>query len=82
MNYFVIMGCSSKRYRFEKVASNRVQRVLSTFELLKNCANKNNYEYTEADVEKMFSEMAKALRETKSVYLNELNKTNKSGFSF
>ena len=76
------MNNSDKRNRFERVASNRVQRVLSTFELLKNCANRNNYEYTEADVEKMFSEMSRSLRETKAVYLNELNKTNKSGFSF
>ncbi len=76
------MENSNKRNRFEKVASNRVQRILTTFELLKNCANRNNYEYTEADVDKMFSEMSKALRDVKNVYLNELNKSNKSGFSF
>ena len=38
-----------RRQRFEKVASNRVQRILDTLGLLQNCAKKNNYEYEEKD---------------------------------
>ena len=71
-----------KRARFEKVASGRVQRILSTIELLKNCSNRSNYEYTKDDVEKMFSSISRALKDAKNVYVNELNKQNKSGFSF
>lgn len=41
------MGNITKRERFENVASNRVQRILDTLQLLQNCSNKNNYEYTE-----------------------------------
>lgn len=73
---------SDRRQRFEKVASNRVQRILDTLDLLQNCSNKNNYEYTEKDVELMFSELAKKLKETKTVYINELSKTTKQGFTF
>lgn len=76
------MPKTEKRQRFEKVAGNRVQRVLDTLQLLKNCSNRNNYEYSESDVEQMFSEIAKALRESRAAYTNELHKTNKQGFTF
>lgn len=71
-----------KRQRFEKVASNRVQKILDFLSLLQNCSNRNNYEYTEADVEHMFSEIQKALKDAKNAYDIELSKNNKSGFSF
>ena len=73
---------SERRQRFEKVASNRVQRILDTLDLLKNCSNRNNYEYDEKDIELMFSEITKKLKETKAVYTNELSRTNKQGFKF
>ena len=76
------MAKSEKRQRFEKVASNRVQRVLDTLSLLQNCSNRNNYEYDEHDVDRMFSEITKKLKETKAVYTNELTKTEKRGFTF
>ena len=50
--------------------------------LLQNCSNRNNYEYTESDVEQMFSEIAKALKEARSAYVGELNKVSKKGFKF
>ena len=71
-----------RRQRFEKVASNRVQRILDTLGLLQNCAKKNNYEYDEKDVEMMFSEISKAVKEAKAVFLNEMNKGNRRGFKF
>lgn len=73
---------SEKRQRFEKVAGNRVQKVLDTLQLLKNCSNRNNYEYTEQDVEQMFSEISKVLKDARTTYINELSKTNKQGFTF
>lgn len=76
------MAGISKRERFTKVASNRVQNVLHYLDLLKNCANKSNYEYTQEDVDKMFSEISKALKDVKAVYANEQNKLNNKGFSF
>lgn len=71
-----------RRQRFEKVASNRVQRILDTLNLLQNCAKKNNYEYDEKDVEMMFSEIARAVKKSKAVFQNELSKGNRRGFKF
>lgn len=76
------MEKTPKRQRFEKVAGNRVQRILSTLQLLENCANRNNYEYTESDVELMFSEISKALKDARATYTGELNKANKQSFMF
>lgn len=76
------MEKSQKRQRFEKVAGNRVQRILDTIQLLKNCSNRNNYEYSESDVEQMFTEISKALRDTRTAYVGELNKVSKKGFTF
>ncbi len=76
------MAKSEKRQRFEKVASNRVQRILDTLTLLQNCSNRNNYEWDENDVDRMFSEITKKVKETKAAYTNELTKTEKHGFSF
>ena len=76
------MTKTEKRQRFEKVAGNRVQKILDTFQLLSNCSNRNNYEYFEADVEQMFSEISRAMKESKMIFSNELNKSNRRGFKF
>lgn len=77
------MAESTKRVRFTKVASTRVSKILNYLTLLQNCANRNNYEYDAEDVEQMFSEITKLVRETKNVYLNELSKQNNKGcFTF
>jgi hypothetical protein len=44
-----------KRQRFEKIASKRVQKILDDINVLSNCSNKNNYEYSDADVKKMMN---------------------------
>ena len=76
------MEKSEKRLRFEKVASNRVQKVIDYLALIKNCANRNNYEYSEEDIEHMFNEIQKAMKDAKSAYNTEIAKVNKKGFSF
>jgi len=76
------MAETTKRERFTKVASKRVQNVLENLRLLKNCANKNNYEYTQEDVDKMINEINKAVKELKAVYANEQSKQGGKGFTF
>jgi hypothetical protein len=73
---------SIKRDRFEKVASNRVQKIIDFIGLLGNCANKNNYEYTDKDVELMFKEINRALKQTKTLYDKDLSKSGNTGFKF
>jgi predicted nucleic-acid-binding Zn-ribbon protein len=51
--------------------------------LLQNCSNRRNYEYDEEDVNHMFEEISKVLKETKAIYTNELCKgSGKSEFAF
>ena len=67
-----------KRDRFEKVAAKRVEKILHYLDLLGNCSNRNNYEYTNTDVDKMFKEIQKALNNCKSRFDIELGKKNKN----
>lgn len=59
---------NKKREAFKKVAGKRVQKILDTLDLLSNCANKNNYDYTEDDIRLMFSEIDKTLKSTKEAF--------------
>ena len=77
------MADSAKRTRFTKVASDSVTKIINYLNLLQNCYNRNNYEYDQDDVDFMFAEIMKALKESRNAYANELNKQNgKNGFSF
>lgn len=71
-----------KRQRFVKVAEARVSKLLDMLRLLKNCSNRNNYEYTEEDIDFMFSEISKAVKETKDSFTNEMAKSKTKKFSF
>ena len=42
-----------KDERFKKIASRRVQEILDKMRLLRNCANKSNYNYTDEQVSKI-----------------------------
>lgn len=66
-----------KRERFKKVAEQRTNKVLKMIELLGNCANTNNYEYTEEEVKKIFSAIDAQLNETKAKFKNIKEKGRK-----
>lgn len=72
---------SDKRLRFEKVAAKRVEKIVHYLNLLGNCSNKSNYEYTKKDVDKMFKEIQSALNRNKTKFEIELSK-NKNKFEF
>lgn len=76
------MENNSKRERFEKVASTRVQKVIDMLNLLQNCANKGNYEYTDEDVQKMFEAINKALKNAKSAFASAKDKEGARKFKF
>jgi hypothetical protein len=73
---------SEKRKRFEKVAENRVDKILEGLRLLGNCSNKNNYEFTKEDVDFMFDEIRKALRVAQSKFESEININEQKKFKF
>jgi len=73
---------TAKRDRFEKVASTRVQKIINLLNLLGNCSNKNNYDFSEKDVDLMFSEINRTVKDTKNRFDFALNKKENKGFKF
>lgn len=43
----------TKSQKFERIAEIRIKKVLHSMRLLGNCGNRNNYDYTSEQVEKM-----------------------------
>lgn len=52
----------TKREKFVRLAEARTNKIISMLRLLGNCANKANYDYTDADVQKIFSTLEKELK--------------------
>lgn len=73
---------SSNRARFEKVAGKRVQFILDKLDLLGNCSNRNNYEYSDEDVKKMFNAIKEKLRQVEVRFQEGLSKKDRSKFKF
>lgn len=55
--------------RFKRIASKRTNEILEKMRILGNCSNKSSYEYTEEEVNKIFSEIEKQLKFTKAKFL-------------
>ncbi len=62
------MSNETKNDRFKRLAKQRGDRVLKDIRLLGNLSNRNNYEYTEQDVKKLFSILDDELRTAKSKF--------------
>lgn len=52
----------TKREKFVRLAEARTNKIISMLRLLGNCANKANYDYTDADVQKIFNTLEKELK--------------------
>jgi hypothetical protein len=57
-----------RRENFKRLAAARTNEVLRRLKILGNCANRSHYDYTEEQVNKVFSEIDKKLRETKAKF--------------
>ena len=67
----------SNRERFIRIAEARTQKIIDMIDLLGNCSNQYNYEYTQKDVDKMFSAIETALKTSKARFTTEnINKDN------
>lgn len=58
----------SKEERFRRLASLRTNEVLRRLKVLGNCANRSAYEYSDEEVNKIFSEIDKRVREIKAKF--------------
>ena len=59
---------SEKEKRFIRIAERRTNNILYMIRVLGNLSNKNVYEYNEAQVEKIFTEIQKQLDDTKKKF--------------
>lgn len=69
-NYVVIkhkgvLNMETKREKFVRLAEARTNKIIDMVRLLGNCANKSNYDYTDADIQKIFTAIEKELKNTK-----------------
>lgn len=67
----------TKRERFVRIAENRTNRIIDTLKLLENCSNTNTYEYTQKDIDKIFSTIQGQLNDTKRAFSRSGNETKK-----
>lgn len=73
---------STRRVRFEKVAGNRVNTILTTLDRLEKCANRNNYEYSIEDVHKMEKALKERTNNVLKAFQNGAKKENNIEFTF
>ncbi|MCM8824936.1 MAG: hypothetical protein NC937_02095 [Candidatus Omnitrophica bacterium] len=56
------------RERFKRLATLRTNEVLKRLKILGNCANRQIYEYTEDDIETIFSAIERKVKEVKTKF--------------
>lgn len=64
------MSQESRNERFKRIASKRTNEILEKIRILGNCSNKSSYEYSEEEVNKIFSEIDKQLKIAKAKFLS------------
>lgn len=58
----------TKRQKFLRLGTLRTREVLDRLRILGNCANRNSYDYTRAEINKIFSEIENLVKETKTKF--------------
>ena len=66
----------SKRDRFVRLAEKRTENVLNGIRLLSNLANTSNYDYTEADVNKIVKALKSAISDLEHTFSSSNKNTN------
>lgn len=61
----------NKREKFVELAEARVSRTLKDLQLVGNLSNRSAYEFTEADVKKIFAALQKGLESAKARFSKE-----------
>lgn len=57
-----------RKANFKRLASSRTNEVLRRIKILSNCANRSHYDYSEDEVNKIFSEIERKVREAKAKF--------------
>ncbi len=59
----------TKRERFKRLATIRTNAVLYRLKVLANCSNRQLYDYDEKEIDKIFSEIDKKVKDAKAKFL-------------
>ena len=65
----------TRKNRFRRIASKRTNDILKKLHLLGNCSNRSSYDYTEQEVNKIFSAIEKEMKQAKSRFIYIKDKT-------
>lgn len=57
-----------KKTRFQKLAPYRTNEILKRLKVLGNCANRSAYDYSEDDINKIFSAIEKKTKEVRAKF--------------
>ena len=68
---------NKKMSRFIHVAERRTNNVLRYIRLLGNCSNRQNYEYEQEDIRKIFITIENELKRTKNLFESASGKNPK-----
>ena len=52
--------------RFKRLAAQRTNLVIKRLRILGNCSNRQAYEYTKEDIDRIFAAIDRAVKETKA----------------
>jgi hypothetical protein len=69
-------GKNIKKERFVRLATSRTTDVLKRIQVLSNCSNRSAYEYTEEEINKIFSTIEKGLKDAKAKFYYPKEKIN------
>lgn len=68
----------SKRDKFVRIAEARTNKILNMVDLLGNCSNPSIYEYSQSDVNQIFSAIENAIKDAKKKFsAQDTEKTTK-----
>lgn len=62
------MAQESKKERFKRLATQRTNTILLKLKVLGNCSNRSAYDYNEQEINKIFTEIERKIRETKAKF--------------
>lgn len=61
----------TKRDKFVRLATARTNKIIDMIQLLGNCSNTSQYEYSQKDVDKIFKAIQAELDEAKKRYIKQ-----------
>lgn len=71
------MKNESKREKFVRLAEARTNKIINMIHLLGNCSNQNMYEYSQKDVNKIFTAIQEELDESRRRYNKQISQKDK-----